>query len=301
MPTLYNVSLIASITISSYVLVNATSEDGACKEAIAVQPTLMWTYGKSIIGVYLGPVKRVWASKHSLIKNENGTYAYDVSLTSQVTITAGSPSNPITVEAEHADDAVTITKMVKQPHLIPWKFGDFPVEYRGPSTGGWAIPIVSLMTIIPSNPSVHPLGHIQFIVTDNLSSSHMWKLSTDNSGGRINSKTGLYYAGEIGSQLDTIEVINSFGNVETTGVVVTASIQIIPSTTLQASIGQLDFTFTAVGGTGPYVFSLTTDISGSSITSGGVYTVGVTPGVDVVTVTDSIGSTSSVSVNVSQT
>jgi len=126
---------------------------------------------------------------------------------------------------------------------------------------------------------------------------YTWSLSTNNSGGSITS-TGSYTAGSTGGVTDTIIVTDSMGNAATATVAVLAPLVITSGSggTVTVLAGGQQ-ALTASGGTGPYTWSLSTNNSGGSITSAGVYTAGPTTGVtDTVKVTDSTGASTTISV-----
>ncbi|HET9155948.1 MAG TPA: hypothetical protein VFN91_04730, partial [Myxococcaceae bacterium] len=125
-----------------------------------------------------------------------------------------------------------------------------------------------------------------------------WSLSTNASGGSINSGSGAYTAGATPNVTDVVRVQDSLGNVATRNVAVGAGVS-ISGTTSVAPLGSA--TFTAGGGSGTgFTWSLSTNASGGSIgASTGAYTAGATPNVtDVVRVQDSLGNAATRNVSV---
>src|SRR5207244_1977624 len=84
----------------------------------------------------------------------------------------------------------------------------------------------------------------------------------------------------------------------TATVTVTAGVSLSPASATKAPKDSQ--TFVPSGGSGTFTWSVTTNLSGASVTSGGVYTAGATGGVtDVLTATDSFGNTKTASITVS--
>ena len=137
--------------------------------------------------------------------------------------------------------------------------------------------------------TITPLGTATFTPSGGSGTGFTWSLSTNASGGSINSSTGAYAAGATANVTDVVRVQDSLGNAATHSVTVGAGVSISGVTSI-APLGTA--TFTASGGTGTgFTWSLSTNASGGSINSGtGAYTAGATPGVtDVVWVQDSLG------------
>ena len=153
------------------------------------------------------------------------------------------------------------------------------------------------LAINPATPSSPPKGSIAFSVVGGSGTGFTWALATNDSGGTIDSASGAYTAGPTPSVTDVVRVTDSLGNHSSVNVTVTATVSISPSTaTLSAGHST---TFSASGGSGTgYVWSLATNASGGDITSGGVYTAGVTGGIDVVQLVDSLGNSATATVTV---
>jgi hypothetical protein len=133
------------------------------------------------------------------------------------------------------------------------------------------------------------------------SPSATWSLSANNSGGSITA-SGLYTAGPTGNTTDTVIVVDAAtGATATATITVPQTLSVTPGggTTTVSAGGQL--TLTASGGSGPYTWTMTTNGTGGSVTSGGIYTAGPNGGTDTITVTDANGGTSTVTITVTVT
>ena len=152
-----------------------------------------------------------------------------------------------------------------------------------------ATSILGAVVISPATASVAPRGTLTFTASGGSGTGYTWSLSTNASGGSINSSTGLYTAGATPSVTDVVRVQDSLGNAATRNVTVGAGVAITGVTSI-APRGTATFTASGGSGTG-YTWSLSTNASGGSINaSTGLYTAGATPSVtDVVRVQDSLG------------
>ncbi len=151
------------------------------------------------------------------------------------------------------------------------------------------------LAITPPSATVAPMGTQMFSASGGSGSGYTWALAVNNSGGSI-SAAGLYTAGATGGVTDQVQVTDSASNTAMAAVTVTGGVQVLPMTVTLAS-GAMQ-TFIAMGGTKPYTWAITTNASGATITSSGVYTAGSTPGMDVVTATDSMSNQGSATVTV---
>ena len=155
------------------------------------------------------------------------------------------------------------------------------------------------LTISPGAPTVPPKGSLTFTASGGSGGGYTWSLTTNASGGSINTTTGAYSAGSTGLVTDVVQVTDSLANAATVSVTVMMGMSISPGTTSVPPKGSLSFT--AIGGSGTgYAWSLATNASGASINPAtGVYTAGGTGAVtDVVQVTDSVGNTATRSLTV---
>jgi hypothetical protein len=125
-----------------------------------------------------------------------------------------------------------------------------------------------------------------------------WSIADNNSGGTINSSTGVYTAGATGNVSDVVSVTNG---TSTATVVVTVgpAITILPASPVYLQPGGTT-TFTASGGSGSFsgtAWSLVTNVTGASVGAGtGSFSAGSGSGTDVVRVTDTLGNTATVTI-----
>ncbi len=160
------------------------------------------------------------------------------------------------------------------------------------------VSVTAGVSITPTTTSTPPRGTINFGASGG-SGGYTWSVSTNNSGSSITS-AGVYTAGSTGGVTDAVTVTDFNGASASGTVTVTATataLTISPATAAVATgHGQ---TFTASGGSGGYTWSVSTNNSGGSITSAGVFTSGTTGGVtDTVKVTDSNGASATATVTV---
>jgi hypothetical protein len=150
--------------------------------------------------------------------------------------------------------------------------------------------VYSSVAISPLSVTVAPRTSQSFTASGGSGFGYTWSFVTDASGGSL-SATGVYTAGGTGGVTDVVRVTDSLGESVFANVVVTAALAISPGgvTTLAPKDSQ---TFTASGGSGSgYVWSLLANASDGTLSATGVYTAGAVGGVvDVVGVTDSLGS-----------
>ncbi len=153
------------------------------------------------------------------------------------------------------------------------------------------------LALSPTSLSCAPGGTQTFTATGG-STPYTYSLPTNNSGGSINSTTGAYICGSTGSVSDVVRVTDGSSSVVNATVTVSAALAISP-TSFSLAPGDQE-TFTASGGAGSNVFSISTNNSGGSInSSSGLYTAGATPATDTVRVTDANSKTSNATVSVS--
>ncbi len=156
------------------------------------------------------------------------------------------------------------------------------------------------LTIAPAHASTPPRGSVSFLARGGSGAGLTWSLASGNSGGTIDPATGSYTAGETGNVTDTVEALDSLGNVATAKVDVGPSVTLAPvnpSTTPRGTVS-----FSATGGSEDgFTWSLSADRSGGSVDAAtGSYTAGPTGSVtDTVQVVDSLGNTGTTGVTVS--
>jgi Zn-dependent metalloprotease len=79
------------------------------------------------------------------------------------------------------------------------------------------------VSISPATASASPEGSVAFSASGGSGSGFTWSLATNNSGASIDTATGAYTAGSIGSVSDVVQVTDSLGDTATRAVAVTAS------------------------------------------------------------------------------
>jgi N-acetylneuraminic acid mutarotase len=167
------------------------------------------------------------------------------------------------------------------------------------NTATVSVTVTAGVSITPATATLAPRDSRTFTASGGSDAELVWSFGANNSGGTIDSASGQYTAGTIGSVTDVVRVTDSLGNTATVSVTVTAGVAISPSpAALPPRAGQ---TFTAAGGgESGWSWALATNASGATISSDtGAYQAGPTGGViDVVRVTDSLGNTATVNVTV---
>ncbi len=160
------------------------------------------------------------------------------------------------------------------------------------------------LAVSPPTATVPPLGQQQFTATGG-SGTYTWMLLAGSGSGGSVSASGLYTADTTGSVTDTVEVSDSLGASARATVTVPPPLTISPQTVTVVSRQKV--TFKVTGGLPPYTWktsreNLANMCGATEITADGVYTAADTDcgeyTGDTVTVTDSIGSRTSATVNV---
>ncbi len=161
------------------------------------------------------------------------------------------------------------------------------------------VTVTAGVSIAPPNPVVAPLGSQTFTPSGG-EGPYTWSITTNASGGSINAGTGVYRAGGTPSAVDTVRVTDSLGNIATVNVAVGLGLAINPASPPVPPRGNVQFS--AAGGSGAgYTWEVVTNNSGGSISGSGAYVAGATGSVsDVVKVTDTLGNSGTVTVQVSE-
>jgi parallel beta-helix repeat protein len=156
------------------------------------------------------------------------------------------------------------------------------------------------IVITPGSATVPPRGARAFAVSGGSGLGFGWSFAVNASGGTLDALSGAYLAGPVGSVVDVLSVVDSFGGAAQAQVSVTAGLAIAPASLAVPPLGHRTFTGSGGSGTG-FTWSLVANASGGSIDPGtGAYAAGPTGGVlDVVALSDSLGSTAQVVVGVS--
>jgi hypothetical protein len=165
-----------------------------------------------------------------------------------------------------------------------------------PSQASTSVKVGPLVTISPSPASAAPRQKVTFTATGG-NGTYNWSLSAAPSGGSISS-SGVYQAGTTGDVTDTVKAVDSLGNTASVQVVVGPGVSITAPATHTPPRGSIQLQASGGSGTG-FTWSIPTNASGATVTSGGDYTAGATGAVtDVVQVSDSLGNNATVSITV---
>lgn len=159
------------------------------------------------------------------------------------------------------------------------------------------VTVTTVLSISPSSATKAPLGTQTFTGVAG-GGTYAYTMQSAPSGGSVGVSSGIYTAGSTGSVTDVVRVTDIDLEHADANVTVTAALAISPSSLSTTPAGSQSFT--ATGGAGSNVFSLLTNNSGGSCSSGGAYVAGHTGSVsDVVRVTDANGAHSDCTVTVS--
>jgi hypothetical protein len=155
------------------------------------------------------------------------------------------------------------------------------------------------ITIKPFAPSTTTRGAVGFAASGGTNMGFVWSLARNNSGASIDPKTGGYHAGATGSVMDVVHVVDDGGNESETNVQVGPALSVSPAAPIAAPLDKIAFTVSGGSGKG-YAFALTLNGSGGKINAlTGLYVAGPKgDSLDIVTATDSLGNTSTVTVTV---
>ncbi len=155
------------------------------------------------------------------------------------------------------------------------------------------------VAISPAQPATAPRGSIAFGATNGSGTGYVFVITDNQSGGSIDPASGAYTAGAKGGVADLVTVTDSLGNTASVLIAVGGHLVLGPAGATVAPREKLTLVAFAGSGTG-YVYVFSDNQSGGSVDpQSGVYTAGILPNVaDVLTVTDSLGATATVSVTV---
>jgi len=150
----------------------------------------------------------------------------------------------------------------------------------------------------PSGASVAPSESLALYGVAGSGTGYVYVFGTNASGGSIDTTTGAYVAGVVPDVTDVILLTDSLGNTATTSVAVGPGLTVAPASASTAPRGTVSLTSAGGSATG-YRFALSTNGSSGSVSASGLYTAGATGDTtDVVTVTDSLGNTDTVTIMV---
>jgi len=156
------------------------------------------------------------------------------------------------------------------------------------------------VTVSPQSPAVPPRGSLTLTASGGSGSGFVFALTTNGSGGTIDTTTGAYVAGPTPRTTDLVTVTDSLGNTGSTSISVGGGVSVQPSSLTLPPRGST--TFVASGGSGSaFTFTLLTNASGGSVNAvTGAYVAGATGSVtDVLKVSDALGSSTTVNITVS--
>jgi hypothetical protein len=154
------------------------------------------------------------------------------------------------------------------------------------------------LSIAPATATVDPGLQTTFTASGGLA-PYIWFLSVNASGGSISS-TGVYTAGATGGVGDVVTVFDSLGASASATVTVPAPLTVTSGGASAVSIGSGgQLTLAVSGGSGPFTWTISSNGSGGSISSSGIYSAGPNGGTDIVTVTDSSGKSATITITVS--
>jgi MYXO-CTERM domain-containing protein len=165
-----------------------------------------------------------------------------------------------------------------------------------------SILVSSAFQVLPAAPvSVPPRGTVDFGFSGGSGAGYAWSILTNGSGGSINPATGLYQAGAKGGSSDVVQVVDSLLHKAQRAVTVTAGLSIAPGGASLAVRGTQQLTASGGSATG-WTWTVSANRSGASLSGTGAsrsYTAGSVGGVvDEVTVTDSLGNSATIAIQV---
>jgi MYXO-CTERM domain-containing protein len=155
------------------------------------------------------------------------------------------------------------------------------------------------VSLNPPTSNVAPRATVQLTAAGGSGAGYAFTLFINASGGAIDAQTGLYHAGTVPNVTDVVKVVDSLGSAASAMVTVGAGIRIGAATASVAPMGAIPVSASGGSGTG-YHFTITSNGSGATIDgSSGDYRAGTGgPSTDVVTVTDALGNSVSVTITV---
>ncbi len=172
-----------------------------------------------------------------------------------------------------------------------------------------AVSVTAGLSILPSSVTIPPKGTQVLTVQGGSRTGYVWSLAVNASGATLGATTGpstSYTAGATGGVTDILQMTDSLGNTASVSISVAPAVSISPASASTPPKGSR--TFTASGGNGistanVYTWSLVTNASGGALGSATgastSYMAGTIGGVtDVLQVTDSLGNTATVSIDV---
>src|SRR5206468_12250682 len=119
-----------------------------------------------------------------------------------------------------------------------------------------------------------PGGQLSFSANGGIGPPYTWSLRVNASGGSVDPTTGAYVAGRTGRVTDIVWVTDTLGNVAGIDVGVGPTVRIDLSYVPPSAPPHGQLTFTAIDGSGGYVWSVASTTGGTINASTGVYTAG---------------------------
>jgi len=150
----------------------------------------------------------------------------------------------------------------------------------------------------PAGATVAPREKLTLVAFAGSGSGYVYAFSDNQSGGSIDPASGVYTAGLLPNVTDVLTVTDSLAATATISVTVGPGLTVLPPSASTAPLGTIQLTSAGGSGTG-YLFALSTNGSKGGVSASGLYTAGPTGSTtDVVTVTDSLGNSDTVTVTV---
>ena len=166
------------------------------------------------------------------------------------------------------------------------------------NTNSVSVAVGGRLVLGPANPFVAPRESLALVAVAGSGAGYVFAFETNASQGTVNATTGAYVAGAVPNAADVLTLTDSLGNTAITTINVGPGLTVVPDSASTAPHGTISLKSRAGSGTG-YRFALITNASMGSVSASGVYNAGaVGDAVDVVTVTDSLGNTDTVTINV---
>jgi hypothetical protein len=152
--------------------------------------------------------------------------------------------------------------------------------------------------VAPVSSKTPPGGTVILSASGGGGTGFTFALTTNRSGGTVDSSTGVYVAGSTAEVTDIVTVADALGNSATATIDVGAGVSLSAPSLQTPPGGRL--ALVASGGSGTYVFALRNNGSGAIIVSTtGLYVAGATAHTaDLIEVTDDLGNSASLQISV---
>jgi MYXO-CTERM domain-containing protein len=156
------------------------------------------------------------------------------------------------------------------------------------------------VSIMPGTAELPPRGTLTFSAAGGSGNSFHWTLLASPSGGNIDSQSGAYHAGPIGSVIDRVRVVDELGNKASLDIAVGPGVAISPAKPTVQVGGFIDF-MPSGGSHAGYSWSVVTrfgTVAGHIDAATGHYTAGAMSGTDTVQLLDSLGNSAQAPITV---